>query len=168
MSTYSGAGVPIYAGQPIKAYKSGEAVPKGLDFATAQVETFHKAFGHPVADVPTAMGLNRRVQRYGYLTEECEEWREAETLEDQVDACIDIIYFALGNLVELGIKQPQRILGIVQQANMAKLGKDGKPIIRESDNKIMKPEGWVAPDEDIRAEIARQIEKALYKKADKE
>jgi predicted HAD superfamily Cof-like phosphohydrolase len=165
--TYREKGITVVAGQPIKAYKTSEAIPKGLDFACGQVETFHKAFGHPVADVPTAMSLERRQFRASLVAEENQEFVEAETLEDQVDACIDGIYFFLGNLVELGIKNPQRIMGIVQQANMAKLGADGNPIYRE-DGKILKPEGWVPPEEDIRAEIAEQIEKALYKKADNE
>jgi hypothetical protein len=40
---------------------------------------------------------------------------------------------------------------------MAKLGADGKPIIRESDGKIMKPEGWEPPEAKLEVEIKRQI-----------
>jgi predicted HAD superfamily Cof-like phosphohydrolase len=50
------------------------------------------------------------------------------------------------------------LFDIVQAANMAKLGPDGKPIIRPEDGKIMKPEGWEPPEEKLEAEIKRQYE----------
>ena len=75
----------------------------------------------------------------------------------QADALTDISYFNYGSFVVAGI-DPQPLFDIVQGANMAKLGADGKPIIRESDGKVMKPEGWVAPEPLLEAEIQRQID----------
>ena len=75
----------------------------------------------------------------------------------QGDALTDISYFNYGSFVVAGI-DPQPLFDIVQGANMAKLGADGKPIIRESDGKVMKPEGWVAPEPLLEAEIQRQID----------
>jgi predicted HAD superfamily Cof-like phosphohydrolase len=74
----------------------------------------------------------------------------------QSDALIDAFYFLAGTLVETGVK-PQALFDIVQAANMAKLGPDGKPIIRPEDGKIMKPEGWEPPEAKLEAEIKRQI-----------
>jgi predicted HAD superfamily Cof-like phosphohydrolase len=79
-----------------------------------------------------------------------------EKIIGQSDALVDATYFLLGSFVEIGVN-PQPLLDIVQNANMAKLGADGKPIIRESDGKIMKPEGWEAPEPKLKAEIERQI-----------
>jgi predicted HAD superfamily Cof-like phosphohydrolase len=73
----------------------------------------------------------------------------------QSDAIIDAFYFLAGSLVEMGVK-PQALFDIVQAANMAKLGPDGKPIIRPEDGKIMKPEGWEPPEAKLEAEIKRQ------------
>jgi predicted HAD superfamily Cof-like phosphohydrolase len=83
---------------------------------------------------------------------------EVEKIIGQADALTDAAYFILGSFVEMGI-DPQPLLDIVQGANMAKLGADGKPIIRESDGKIMKPEGWTPPEAKLEEEIIRQINK---------
>lgn len=72
------------------------------------------------------------------------------------DAFTDINYFTQGTFTMMGV-QPQPLFDIVQEANMAKLGPDGKPIYRESDGKIMKPEGWEAPEPKLAAEIEKQI-----------
>jgi hypothetical protein len=81
---------------------------------------------------------------------------DIEKIIGQMDAVVDAFYFLAGTCVEIGI-QPQALFEIVQAANMAKLGADGKPIIRESDGKIMKPEGWEPPEAKLEVEIKRQI-----------
>lgn len=126
----------------------------GLDACTDAVRKFHHAFNHPVADSPVNLTDERAIARSGWMLEELEEFTGAETVVDRADAMIDLIYFALGTLVEMGVK-PGRLFEIVQAANMAKLH-NGKPQYRE-DNKIVKPEGWVAPEPQIAAEIERQI-----------
>ncbi len=77
----------------------------------------------------------------------------------QADALTDINYFTQGSYVEMGV-EPQPLFDIVQDANMAKLWEDGKPRYRETDGKIMKPEGWVAPEPLLEKEIERQIKKS--------
>lgn len=81
---------------------------------------------------------------------------DLEKVIGQSDALVDAFYFLAGSFAEIGIK-PQALFEIVQAANMAKLGPDGQPIIRESDGKIMKPEGWVPPEAKLEEEIKRQI-----------
>lgn len=84
---------------------------------------------------------------------------ELDKIVGQVDGLVDALYFVNGSFVELGVN-PAPIFDIVQQANMAKLGEDGKPIIRESDGKIMKPDDWEelhAPEPKIYKEIKRQM-----------
>lgn len=81
---------------------------------------------------------------------------DLEKIIGQSDAMVDASYFLGGSFAETGVK-PQALFDIVQDANMAKLGPDGKPIIRESDGKIMKPEGWVPPEAKLEEEIKRQI-----------
>lgn len=44
----------------------------------------------------------------------------------------------------------QDIFPFVHEANMAKLWPDGKPRYRESDGKVLKPEGWIPPEARIR------------------
>lgn len=132
---------------------------KGLDKGYELVETMHKVFGHPVATTPTQLSKERAQIRASFMQEELDEFLAAETKEDQYDALIDLMYFAFGTLVEMGIR-PDRGFEIVNEANMTKLFPDGKPRFREGDGKILKPEGWEAPEPKLRAEIERQQNEA--------
>jgi len=134
----------------------------GLNVAFTQVREFHKAFDHPAPDRPIIQPFDRASARADWIEEECDELRDAKTLRDQVDAYTDILYFALGGMVELGV-MPQSIFDVVHNANMAKLHIDenGVPFVkrRETDGKIVKPDGWAenhAPEPHIDAELRRQ------------
>ncbi|HLK26472.1 MAG TPA: hypothetical protein VKT30_17580 [Caulobacteraceae bacterium] len=126
-----------------------------LDEAFDDVRAFHVAFGAPIGLGPSALARDRVLGRAAWIEEEAQELREATTLAEQADAFIDVIYFALGGLVEMGIA-PGPLWDIVQRANMAKLWPDGRPRYRESDGKVIKPEGWRDPGEALAAEIERQ------------
>lgn len=88
-----------------------------------------------------------------------EGFGKTNRLVAQSDALTDINYFVQGTFTMMGVN-PQPLFDIVQAANMAKLGADGKPIYRESDGKIMKPEGWQPPEPKLAAEIENQIDEA--------
>lgn len=77
---------------------------------------------------------------------------EKEVMIGQLDALVDQLVFVNGSLAEMGI-DPKPFYEIVMNANMAKLGPDGKPIIRPTDGKIMKPEGWEPPEPKMRAKL---------------
>ena len=118
------------------------------------VKEFHEKFGHPVGDKPAFMNKERALKRYKWMLEEINEFIEADEVVEQADAMIDVMYFALGTLVEMGIK-PDSLFEIVQEANMAKLWPDGLPHYN-SDGKTIKPSTWVDPHEKLKAEIERQ------------
>lgn len=108
------------------------------------VKQFHECFGHPVAHSPCVIEAERAKKRYAWMLEEVNEFLEANgDMVEQADAMIDLIYFALGTLVEMGIK-PDELFAIVQHANMSKLWPDGKPHFR-ADGKTIKPSTWVDP-----------------------
>lgn len=79
-----------------------------------------------------------------------------EKIVGLADGLVDANYFINGSFAEAGVN-PRALFDIVQNANMSKLDKDGNPIIRESDGKIMKPENWEAPEPKIRKEIQHQV-----------
>jgi predicted HAD superfamily Cof-like phosphohydrolase len=137
-------------------------VLKGLDFPFMQVRAFHEAFGHPVADAPTTLDRTRMENRAKWMREEIDEFLDPtrHTVEDGADAMIDLTYFALGTLVEMGI-MPQAIMDYVHDANMAKMHTiDGvRQVVKNADGKVIKPAGWEenhAPEQHIAAEVARQ------------
>lgn len=126
-----------------------------LQNAQNKVKEFHTAFGHPVADKPQMIDSERQKKRHSWLIEEVNELLEANTIEDVADAIGDVIYIALGTAVENGI-DIEPVFNIIHEANMSKLGPDGKPIYKE-DNKIAKPEGWQPPEPKIIKELERQV-----------
>ena len=73
-------------------------------------------------------------------------------LVELVDAWGDIDYVVEGSRLAFGVVG-QPIADEIQRSNMAKLGPDGKPIIRE-DGKRLKPPGWTPPD--IEGELRKQ------------
>ena len=89
-----------------------------------------------------------------FITEELGELLEADDVVGEVDALLDIIYFAIGGLVKSGLKPDQMrdCFTAVHNANMTKsLGKkDSRPDIQGTDAK--KPDDFVDPNETI-AEI---------------
>lgn len=121
-----------------------------INYEFNMVKDFHKAFNHPYSDKPKLMDMDRANKRYSWILEEINEFIKATTendLYEQVDAMIDVIYFALGTLVELGVP-PAEIFSIVQTANMSKLFADGKPHYNDI-GKVIKPEGWEDPHDKI-------------------
>ena len=115
----------------------------GMNYEWSLVRDFHKKFGHPVSDTPCLLQKERVEKRYKWMLEELNEFLDAPDMAEQADAMIDLIYFALGTMVEMGIP-PEQLFEIVQQANMAKLWPDGKPHYN-SDGKTIKPAGWKDP-----------------------
>jgi predicted HAD superfamily Cof-like phosphohydrolase len=90
------------------------------------------------------------------MREELDEFLAAGNIYEQADAMIDLIYFALGTLVEMGIK-PDEIFEIVHNANMSKLWPDGTPRYKD-DGKTLKPPDWQDPEPLLRKAIDRKID----------
>ena len=119
-----------------------------------KVKQFHKSFNHPVEEKPTRISKEQAENRANWMKEEIQEFLDADTTVDQADAMIDLMYFALGTMVEMGVN-PEPLFDIVQEANMAKLWPDGQVRYR-SDGKIMKPDNWTPPEPKLLNEILNQ------------
>ena len=126
-----------------------------------EVKKFQEAFGHPTSDFPIVMEEERAKKRYLWMSEELNEFLAASKNKDiveQADAMIDVIYLALGTLVEMGV-EPDELFKIVQHANMSKLWADGKPHYNDM-GKVVKPEGW----EDPHKKLELAIKKMSYRR----
>ena len=119
-----------------------------------QVKLFHQTFNQPHQNKPVLLERERVEKRIMWMQEEIGEFADAQTIAAQADAMIDLIYFALGTLVEMGVS-PDGLFDIVQAANMAKLWPDGQPHYNEH-KKVIKPPDWQTPDKKIEDEIMRQ------------
>ena len=97
------------------------------------------------------------------MLEELEEFQRADTVLDQADAMIDLLYFALGTLVEMGV-HPSRLFDIVHDANMNKTWPDGK-VHYSNDGKVIKHDSWINPERELQQEINRQSVMSETKRA---
>lgn len=118
--------------------------------AAVLVAQFHQAFGHPISNEPiTAEDLETDLAllRMNLIEEEFKELKASYSTGDVIgfiDALQDLKYVIYGAELALGISGEEHFAE-VHEANMRKLGPDGKPIYRE-DGKVLKPEGWTGPD----------------------
>lgn len=137
--------------RPAAAEKKAKG--NGMDENWEQVREFQQAFGHPWRDTPAGMDSDRAEKRYTWMLEELNEFLQADEVVEQADAMIDLMYFALGTLVEMGVR-PNELFGIVHAANMSKLWPDGKPHYNAM-GKTVKPADWQDPHEKLRLAIER-------------
>lgn len=114
------------------------------------VRAFHEAYGLPVKDAPDLSDARTNALRIELLREELDELREALENNDPVealDALTDLQYVLDGAYLSLGFHLMKDVaFAEVQRSNMSKLGADGKPIVRESDGKILKGPNYSPPD----------------------
>lgn len=142
---------------------------------TVAVAEFMTAFGQPVRTSPTdTISDEERLLRVRLVIEEALEFAEAMgcivsapadadgvlgakrvdvtidefadiDLVEAADALADTIVVTKGSAHTLGV-DVDRVFDLVHQTNMNKMDpKTGKPVIREWDGKVIKPEGWVPP-----------------------
>ena len=115
-----------------------------------RVREFHQAYGLPVAQQPNIHDDKVNGLRIGLLREELDELAtalHARDLTEVLDALTDIQYVLDGAYLSFGLHGlKEKAFAEVHRANMSKLGADGKPVVRESDGKILKGPNYTPPD----------------------
>jgi len=84
---------------------------------------------------------------YNLIKEEMAELMQAYSKNDQVeqlDALLDIIVVAVGALHSMGVDAPGAWKEVMR-SNFAKIDPRTGRVVRRSDGKILKPEGWEPP-----------------------
>ena len=112
-----------------------------------KVGTFMKTFGQEVKTKPSFSSDKINKLRIDLIKEELEELQEAmknNDLLEVADALTDILYVTYGAGHAFGIDL-DKCFDEVQNSNMSKLGKDGKPIYNDS-GKVMKGPNYFKPD----------------------
>jgi predicted HAD superfamily Cof-like phosphohydrolase len=174
-------GVPAVGEGPYRQGSISIGYDHGLDEALADVAEFHKALAPDlIASHPRMLTFDEATRRAEWMDSEVREllidtpsdaevsMRHAignhivdiDTMAQQIDAAMDVIYFALGIPMEMGLNAAP-FWRLAHGANMAKLHTkaDGTKyaVRREGDNKVVKPEGWTDPHAAIVEEIKRQV-----------
>ena len=114
------------------------------------VREFHESYGLPVADAPNIDNEKVNGLRIELIREELEELTEAlkaRDLTEVLDALTDLQYVLDGAYLSFGLHDLKEMAFTeVHRSNMSKLGADGKPVVRESDGKILKGPNYTPPD----------------------
>ena len=112
-----------------------------------KVGNFMKTFGQEVKTKPSFSTDKINKLRLDLIKEELSELTEAMNNKDLLevaDALTDILYVTYGAGHAFGIDL-DKCFEEVQNSNMSKLGKDGKPIYNEH-GKVMKGPNYFAPN----------------------
>ena len=112
-----------------------------------KVGTFMKTFGQEVKTKPSFSSDKINKLRIDLIKEELEELQEAmknNDLLEVADALTDILYVTYGAGHAFGINL-DKCFEEVQNSNMSKLDKNGKPIYNES-GKVMKGPNYFKPN----------------------
>ena len=111
------------------------------------VKKFMQTFGQEVrtkASFPNDKITNLRINLIREELLELEEAVEKKDIKEVADALTDILYVTYGAGHSFGINL-DKCFQEVQNSNMSKLGKDGKPIYNEF-GKVMKGPDYFKPD----------------------
>ena len=112
-----------------------------------KVGTFMKTFGQEVKTKPSFSSDKINKLRIDLINEELSELTEAINKKDLLevaDALTDILYVTYGAGHAFGINL-DKCFDEVQNSNMSKLDKNGKPIYNES-GKVMKGPNYFKPN----------------------
>ena len=113
----------------------------------SKVGIFMKTFGQEVKEKPSFSSDKINKLRLDLIREELNELTEAmknKDLLEVADALTDILYVTYGAGHAFGINL-DKCFDEVQNSNMSKLGKDGKPIYNEF-GKVMKGPSYFKPN----------------------
>ena len=112
-----------------------------------KVKIFMQTFGQEIKNKPTFSSEKINNLRYNLIKEELEEFKDAlnnKDLLEVADALTDILYVTYGAGHAFGINL-DKCFEEVQQSNMSKLDKNGKPIYNEA-GKVMKGPKYFKPN----------------------
>jgi len=111
------------------------------------VKKFMETFGQEIKEKASFPNDKITSLRYELIKEELNEFKEAidkKDIKEVADALTDILYVTYGAGHAFGIDL-DKCFEEVQNSNMSKLGKDGKPIYNEN-GKVMKGPNYFKPN----------------------
>jgi len=111
------------------------------------VKKFMETFGQEIKEKASFPNDKITSLRYELIKEELDEFKEAinkKDIKEVADALTDILYVTYGAGHAFGIDL-DKCFEEVQNSNMSKLGKDGKPIYNEK-GKVMKGPYYFKPN----------------------
>lgn len=126
-----------------------------------QVGEFRKAMGLPISNQPQLLTPAETSYFARFIMEELSEYLRANEeglLTNAADAIVDLVYVSLGCAHAMGLPFDE-LFQVVHKANMAKQpANDYIRSMRGSQYDVVKPIGWVPPEEEMSQIIKRRGE----------
>lgn len=111
-----------------------------------QVKRFQReVLDFPIPDKPTYLTGDAYGHKIGHLNEEMIELMAAHDMEGQADALVDLVYVALGALIQMGIC-PGAAFEEVHNRNMDREPREDADRFGGEAPDAVKPAGWTPPD----------------------
>jgi predicted HAD superfamily Cof-like phosphohydrolase len=82
---------------------------------------------------------------YNLIKEEVGELESSTTMEDDLDALIDILVVTIGAIHSMGA-DAEGAWKEVMRSNFAKIDRETGRVRKREDGKVLKPQGWTPPD----------------------
>jgi len=82
---------------------------------------------------------------YNLIKEEVKELDDSTTMEDDLDALIDILVVTIGAIHSMGA-DAEGAWKEVMRTNFAKIDKETGKVRKREDGKVLKPVGWTPPN----------------------
>ena len=82
---------------------------------------------------------------YNLIKEEVKEHEDSTTMEDDLDALIDILVVTIGAIHSMGA-DAEGAWKEVMKTNFAKIDKETGKVRKREDGKVLKPLGWTPPN----------------------
>ena len=79
------------------------------------------------------------------IAEEFEELQDADNDVDTLDALIDILVVTIGAIHSMGADGEGAWIEVMR-SNFAKIDHDSGKVLKREDGKVLKPDGWTAPE----------------------
>ena len=96
------------------------------------------------------VGVENRDQYVLYLDlirEEVQELEDSQHPVSDLDALIDILVVTIGAIHSMGA-DPEGAWNEVMRSNLDKIDPESGRVLKRGDGKVLKPEGWTAPNLD--------------------
>jgi hypothetical protein len=96
------------------------------------------------------VGVENRDQYALYLNlikEEVQELEDSQHPVSDLDALIDILVVTIGAIHSMGA-DPEGAWNEVMRSNLDKIDPESGTVLKREDGKVLKPEGWTAPNLD--------------------
>lgn len=101
--------------------------------------------GLPIPATPTDLTPGQVASAVEHWEEEIREFRDAKTIEDRIDAALDLGWLAFGRVIEMGADLPAHFAEVARANGDRVPGRNPKRP-QSTGFDAVKPEGWRGPD----------------------